>query len=137
MNDLQSGGLKIGLRLCSDDGVLGLWKAIAKAYPDSRWQRFRVHKTDNILDKLPKNFQSKAKQKIHEIRRADGKNEAKRPIEPTFAAVWLRAAEGRVCFSSTTVIPMSFKLCQCARKKWICLHHPECLPQVIIRSKIC
>jgi len=62
--DLKSRGLKNGPRLCIGDGALGFWKAIAKAYPDSRRQRCWVHKTANILNKLPKSLQSKAKQKI-------------------------------------------------------------------------
>lgn len=174
--DLKSRGLKNGPRLCIGDGALGFWKAIAKAYPDSMWQRCWVHKTANILNKLPKSIQSKAKQKIHEIWHTDGKREAERllndfiqayeakypkaakclekdrdallafydfpaehwrhirtsnPIESTFATVRLRTAKVRGCFSANTVITMAFKLCQCAEKKWIRLHHPERLAQVI------
>ena len=53
------------------------------------------------------------------------------PIESTFATVRLRTAKVRGCFSSTTVITMAFKLCQCVEKKWIRLHHPERLAEVI------
>ena len=174
--DLKSRGLKNGPRLCIGDGALGFWKAIAKTYPDSMWQRCWVHKTANILNKLPKSIQSKAKQKIHEIWHTDGKREAERlmndfiqayeakypkaakclekdrdalltfydfpaehwrhirtsnPIESTFATVRLRTAKVRGCFSVNTVMTMAFKLCQCAEKKWIRLHHPERLAQVI------
>ncbi|MBW2591929.1 MAG: transposase [Deltaproteobacteria bacterium] len=53
------------------------------------------------------------------------------PIESIFATVRLRTAKVRGCFSSNTVITMAFKLCQYAQKKWIRLHHPERLAQVI------
>jgi putative transposase len=53
------------------------------------------------------------------------------PIESTFATVRLRTAKVGGCFSANTVITMAFKLCQCAQKRWIRLHRPERLAQVI------
>ena len=53
------------------------------------------------------------------------------PIESTFATVRLRTNKVRGCFSAQTVITMAFKLCQCAQKRWIRLHHPQRLAKVI------
>lgn len=53
------------------------------------------------------------------------------PIESTFATVRLRTNKVRGCFSAITVIMMAFKLCQCAQKKWIRLHRPERLADVV------
>jgi transposase-like protein len=53
------------------------------------------------------------------------------PIESTFATVRLRTNKVRGCFSTNTVITMAFKLCQCAQKKWIRLHRPERLADVV------
>ena len=53
------------------------------------------------------------------------------PIESTFATVRLRTNKVRGCFSANTVIMMAFKLCQCAQKKWIRLHCPERLAEVV------
>ena len=53
------------------------------------------------------------------------------PIESTFATVRLRTNKVRGCFSTSTVISMAFKLCQCAQKKWIRLHCPERLADVV------
>lgn len=53
------------------------------------------------------------------------------PIESTFATVRLRTAKVRGCFSANTVITMALKLCQCAQQRWIRLHCPERLAQVI------
>jgi transposase-like protein len=53
------------------------------------------------------------------------------PIESTFATVRLRMNKVRGCFSANTVISMAFKLCQCAQKRWIRLHRPERLADVV------
>jgi len=53
------------------------------------------------------------------------------PIESTFATVRLRTNKVRGCFSAQTVITMDFKLCQCAQKRRIRLHHPQRLAEVI------
>jgi transposase-like protein len=53
------------------------------------------------------------------------------PIESTFATVRLRTAKVRNCFSSITVLTMAFQLCRCAQKKWIKLHYPDRLGEVI------
>jgi transposase-like protein len=53
------------------------------------------------------------------------------PIESTFATVRLRTNKVRGRFSAQTVIAMAFKLCQCAQKRWIRLHHPQRLAEVI------
>jgi hypothetical protein len=45
--------------------------------------------------------------------------------------VRLRTAKVRGCFSAKTVIMMAFKLCQCAERRWIRLHRPERLAEVI------
>ena len=95
--DLKSRGLKNGPRLCIGDGALGFWKAIAKAYPDSMWQRCWVHKTANILNKLPKSIQSKAKQKIHEIWHTDGKREAERLLNDFIQAYEAKYPKAAKC----------------------------------------
>ena len=53
------------------------------------------------------------------------------PIESTFATVRLRTNKVRGCFSTNTVTTMAFKLCQCAQKKWIRLHRPERLADIV------
>ena len=53
------------------------------------------------------------------------------PIESTFATVRLRTNKVRGCFSANTILSMAFKLCQCAQKRWIRLHRPERLADVV------
>ena len=174
--DLKRRGLQTAPELAIGDGSLGFWKALSKAYDTTRWQRCWVHKTANVLNKLPKSLQAKAKKKLHQIWMADNKDEAEKnfdafiqtysakypkateclekdrdvllafydfpaehwrhirttnPIESTFSTVRLRTAKVRGCFSSLTVLTMAYKLCRSAQKRWIKLHHPERLGEVI------
>jgi putative transposase len=73
---LKAQGLKVGPKLAVGDGALGFWKALSKVYPETRHQRCWVHKTANVLNKLPKSVQPKAKQALHEIWMAPTKEEA-------------------------------------------------------------
>jgi transposase-like protein len=75
LRDLRDRGMKPA-KLCIGDGAMGLWKALKNVYPDTKWQRCWVHKTANILDKMPKGVQGKAKSMIHQIYRAENKKEA-------------------------------------------------------------
>jgi len=63
-------------KLAVGDGALGFWKALSKVFPDTRHQRCRVHKTANVLDKLPKSVQPKVKSALHEIYLADTRDNA-------------------------------------------------------------
>ena len=65
--DLKARGLNQGPQLAIEDGWLGFWKALSQVYADTRWQRCWVHKTANVLNKLPKSLQVKAKDKLHQI----------------------------------------------------------------------
>ena len=78
LTDLKKRGLIEGPQLAVGDGSLGFWKAMAQVYPNTRWQRCWVHKTANVLNKLPKSLQNKAKEKLHEIWRAENKKMAEK-----------------------------------------------------------
>ena len=73
---LQDSGLKDVPALAIGDGSLGLWGAINEIAPNTKHQRCWVHKTANILDKLPKSQQEKAKAMIHDIYLAATKADA-------------------------------------------------------------
>ena len=75
--DLRRRDLSIDPKLVIGDGALGFWAASREVYgEDTREQRCWVHKTANILDKMPKSIQSKAKSMIHEMYMAETKKEA-------------------------------------------------------------
>ena len=82
---LRGRGLTIGPERAIGDGALGFWKALEEIFPDTRRQRCWVHKTANVLNKLPKSRQTAAKAALHDIWMADGRAEAERAMN-TFAA---------------------------------------------------
>jgi len=81
LSDLKRRGLEEGAELATGDGALGFWKALEQIYPETRWQRCWVHKTANVLNKLPKSLQSKAKKLLHEIWMAPGREEADKSFD--------------------------------------------------------
>jgi transposase-like protein len=69
LRDLKRRGLAAP-KLAVADGALGFWSALRQVYPETREQRCWVHKIANVLDKLPKRLQPRAKSHLHEIMRA-------------------------------------------------------------------
>jgi transposase-like protein len=74
--DLKQRGLKSAPKLAVGDGALGFWKAVAKLWPETGHQRCWVHKTANVLEKLPKAMQPKVKKALHDIWQASTREEA-------------------------------------------------------------
>jgi transposase-like protein len=83
--DLKGRGLVMGPKLAVGDGALGFWKALDEVFPGARHQRCWVHKTANILNKLPKSRQKAAKDDLHAIWMAEGRADAEKAMD-TFAA---------------------------------------------------
>jgi putative transposase len=67
LEQLKRQGLCTAPNLAIGDGSLGFWIALEEEYGPVAQQRCWVHKTINILDKMPKSVQGKAKQLIHEM----------------------------------------------------------------------
>ena len=65
--DLKRRGLTMEPKVAVGDGAMGFWKALMQVYPSTRHQRCWVHKTKNILNKLPKSQQEHAKEHTHQI----------------------------------------------------------------------
>jgi len=74
--DLKRRGLPMGPELAVADGALGFWQALEEVWPNTRGQRCWVHKTANVLNKLPKSQQFKAKRALQEIWMAETKKDA-------------------------------------------------------------
>lgn len=94
--DVQARGLTIEPKLAIGDGALGFWKAVRQLWPDVREQRCWVHKTANVLDKLPKGVQPKAKEMLHAIYLAASRAEAEKAFElfvRTYEAKYPKATE--------------------------------------------
>lgn len=79
--ELRTSGLERGPELAIGDGALGFWQAVAEVYPETRAQRCWVHKTANILSKMPKSIHASAKSAIHAIWMAETEEEATRAFD--------------------------------------------------------
>jgi transposase-like protein len=94
--DLKARGLTEPPKLATGDGSLGFWLAMAKVFPSTKQQRCWVHKTANVLDKLPRNQQPAAKAMLHEIwmaaTRADATQAFGRFMQ-AYGTKWPRATE--------------------------------------------
>jgi len=73
---IKAQGLNHSPDLAIGDGALGFWMALRKTFPHTRHQRCWVHKTANVLNKLPKNIQPKVKKALHEIWMAPTREDA-------------------------------------------------------------
>ena len=74
-------GLVIDPELATGDGALGFWKAARKVWPHTRQQRCWVHKTANVLNKLPPSLQKKAKADLHAIYEAENRDAAEDALD--------------------------------------------------------
>ncbi len=82
--DLKARGLTIAPELATGDGALGFWKALEEVCPATRHQRCTVHKTANVLNKMPKSVQPAAKADLREIWKAPDRATAETAVA-TFA----------------------------------------------------
>jgi putative transposase len=94
--DCKSRGLEIEPSLAIGDGALGFWAAMRKVWHTTKEQRCWVHKTANVLDKMPKGSQPKAKGMLHEIYLAESREKAVKAFDlfvSTYKAKYPQATE--------------------------------------------
>ncbi|MCP1768852.1 transposase-like protein [Bradyrhizobium japonicum] len=65
--DVKQRGLQIAPEIAVGDGALGFWKALDEIFPGTRHQRCWVHKTVNVLDKVPLSVQATMKKDLREV----------------------------------------------------------------------
>lgn len=80
LRDLKARGMQAPV-LAIGDGALGFWAALREVWPQAREQRDWVHRLANVLDKLPKRLQPKAKAALHEIMYAESREDAEKAID--------------------------------------------------------
>ena len=85
--------------LAVGDGALGFWAAVREVWPETREQACWCHKLANVLDKLPKRLQPRAKRALHEMMYAESRAEceaAKLRFEVEFQAKYPKAVESLI-----------------------------------------
>lgn len=70
LRDLKARGMRAPI-VATGDGALGFWAALREVWPETREQLCWVHKIANVLDKLPKGVQPRAKSALHEMMYAE------------------------------------------------------------------
>ncbi len=95
--DLKRRGLSVAPELAVADGALGFWKALGEVWPSTREQRCWVHKTANVLNKLPKSQQPKAKRALQEIWMAATRNDAEASFDAFIETYELKYEKAAGC----------------------------------------
>ena len=106
--DLKRRGLERGPDLAVGDGALGFWKALRQAYGQAREQRCWVHKTANVLNKMPKSLQAKAKGHLHEIWMAETKDEAGKAFDYFLSAYGAKYDKAVRCLEKDRDVLLTF-----------------------------
>jgi putative transposase len=106
--DLKNRGLAIAPELAVADGALGFWKALSELWPTTREQRCWVHKTTNILNKLPKSQHPKAKRSLQEIWMAETSKDAEDAFDAFIAAYMPKYEKAAECLAKDRQALLAF-----------------------------
>lgn len=106
--DMKDRGLEIDPLLATGDGALGFWKALPQVFPSTKEQRCWVHKSANVLDKLPKRLQPEAKGMLHEIWMAPTKSDAQRAFDLFVQSFQAKYSKATDCLSKDRAKLLAF-----------------------------
>jgi putative transposase len=101
-------GLKLDPELATGDGALGFWQALHGIWPKTRHQRCWVHKTANVLNKLPPSLQGKAKQDLHAIYEAESRKEAEAAFDRFLAKYGAKYDKAAACLAKDREALLAF-----------------------------
>lgn len=108
LNDLKRRGLSISPKLAVGDGALGFWKALPQVFGETRRQRCWMHKTGNVLDKLPKHAQARAKDNLHQIWMAETRENAEKAFDHFIESYEAKYPKATDCLSKDREILLAF-----------------------------
>jgi putative transposase len=106
--DLKRRGLDVRPELAIADGALGFWKAAGEIWPTTREQRCWVHKTANVLAKLPKSQQPKAKRALQEIWMAETKTDAEAAFDAFIESYQVKYEKAAECLNKDRDVLLTF-----------------------------
>ena len=90
------------------DGALGFWKALREVYGTTREQRCWVHKTANVLNKLPKSVQPRAKQHLQDIWMAETRAVAEKAFDFFLEAYGPKYDKAVACLAKDRDVLLAF-----------------------------
>jgi transposase-like protein len=106
--EVKRRGLTIAPEIAVGDGAIGFWRAIDEVFPGTRHQRCWLHKTANVLNKVPKSVQRAMKADLREIHGAPTRAAAEAALDvfvEKYGAKYARAAE---CLTKDRVALLAF-----------------------------
>ena len=106
--DLKQRGLTLAPQLATGDGALGFWAALRKVYPETREQRCWVHKTANVLNKMPKSVLPRAKTDLHEIWMAETRAAANKAFDAFLEKYQAKFEEACACLQKDRDVLLAF-----------------------------
>ncbi len=106
--DCKQRGLVVDPKLAVGDGALGFWKALKQVYPTTREQRCWVHKTANVLDKMPKRVQPKAKEMLHAIWMAPTRVEGHKAFDAFIEMFEAKYPKATACLKKDREVLLTF-----------------------------
>ena len=105
---LKDQGLANDPQLAIGDGALGFWKALPQVWPTTQKQRCWVHKTANVINKLPKKLQPQAKSALWEIYRAETKTDANQAFNRFLKTYQVKYPEATDCLAKDRDVLLRF-----------------------------
>ena len=106
--ELKNRGLQEAPKIAVGDGALGFWAALRKVFSQTREQRCWVHKTANILNKMPKSVQPKAKSDLQEIWMAETRENADRAFDPFIEKYKAKYPKAVACLEKDREVLLTF-----------------------------
>ena len=105
---LKDQGLQHDPQLAIGDGALGFWKALPQVWPTTQKQRCWVHKTANVINKLPRKLQPQAKSALWEIYRAETKTDANQAFNRFLKTYQVKYPEATDCLAKDRDVLLRF-----------------------------
>ena len=106
--ELKQRGLTTEPKVAIGDGALGFWKALPQVFGTTREQRCWVHKTANVLNKLPKAQQAKAKAALQEIWLAESRAQADQAFDHFLTTYEVKYAKAAECLGKDRTALLTF-----------------------------
>jgi transposase-like protein len=106
--DLKRRGLEVAPESATGDGALGFWKALRESHGTTREQRCWLHKTGNILNKLPKSVQAKAKGRLQDIWMAETRDQAEKAFDFFLEAYGAKYDKATACLAKDRAVLLTF-----------------------------
>lgn len=106
--DLKQRGMSHAPKLALGDGALGFWAALREVFPETREQRCWVHKTANVLNKMPKSVQPKAKADLHEIWQAETREMANKAFDHFLEKYGVKYEAASACLKKDRDVLLTF-----------------------------